>query len=76
MLSGIGVAVVGETELAVETGDVDRTPAIVPHQFRIGSDSDDMRIFWTYASAGATRTMVEAGETHPIDAEHKALPHV
>jgi len=31
-----------------------------------------MRIFWTYASAGATRTMVETGETHLIDAEHKA----
>ena len=72
VLSGTGIAVVGETELAVETGDVTWTPANLPHQFRNGSDSDNMRIFWTYASAGATRTMVETGKTHLIDAEHKA----
>ena len=76
VLSGTGIAVVGETELAVETSDVTWIPANLPHQFRNGSDSYNTRIFWTYASAGATRTMVETGETHSIDAEHKALPHV
>ena len=72
VLSGTGSAVVGEIELAVKTGDVTWIPANLPHQFRNVSDTDSMRIFWTYASAGATRTMVETGETHLIDAEHKA----
>ena len=72
VLSGTGIAVVGETELAVETADVTWTPANLPHQFRNASDSDNMRIFWTYASAGVTRTMVETGETHLIDADYKA----
>ena len=72
MLSGTGSAVVGEIELAVKTGDVTWIPANLPHQFRNGSDTDSMRIFWTYASAGATRTMAETGETHLIDAEHQA----
>ena len=72
VLSGTGIAIVGEIELAVKTGDATWTPANLPHQFRNGSDRDSMRIFWTYASAGATRTMVETGETHLIDSEHKA----
>ena len=46
--------------------------ADLPHQFRNGYDSDNMRIFLTYASAGVTRTMVETGETHLIDADYKA----
>jgi len=72
VLSGTGIAFVCEIELAVKTGDVTWTPANLPHQFRNGSDTGSMRIFWTYASARATRTMVETGETHLIDAEHKA----
>ena len=46
------IAVVGKTKLAVETGDVIWTPANLPHKFCNGSDSDNMRIFSTYASAG------------------------
>ena len=72
VLSGTGSAVVGEIELAVETGDVTRIPADLPHQSQNGSDTDSMRIFWTYASAGATRAMAQTGKTHLIDAEHKA----
>ena len=49
VLSGTGIAVVGETELAVETGDITCTPANLPHQFRNGSDSDNTRIFQIYA---------------------------
>ena len=72
VLSGTGSAVVGEIELAVKTGDVTWIPANLPHQFRNRSDTDSMRIFWAYASAGATRTIFETGETHLIDSEHKA----
>jgi hypothetical protein len=31
-----------------------------------------MRIFWTYASIEATRTLVATGETRPVAAEHAA----
>ena len=72
VLSGTGSAVVGEIELAVKIGDVTWIPANLPYQFLNGTDTDSMRIFWTYASARATRTIVETGETHLIDSEHKA----
>jgi putative monooxygenase len=72
VLSGAGFAVVGDDKFAVEAGDVTWIPENLPHQFRNTSDIDKMRIFWTYASAGATRTMVASGETHTIDAEHGA----
>ena len=72
VLSGRGIAVVGETELVIKTADVTSIPADLLHPFRNRSDSDNMRIFWTYASAVASRTLVKTGETHLIDAEHKA----
>ena len=51
-------------------GDVTWIPPELPHQFKNSSDQDTLRIFWTYASSSATRTMVETGETHSIDSEH------
>ena len=72
VLSGTGSAVAGEIELAVKTGDVTWTPVNLSHQFRNRSDTNSMRIFWAYASAGATCTIVESDETHLIDSEHKA----
>ena len=55
-----------------ELGPHDTTwiPANVPHRFRNASDTEPMRIFWTYASVDATRTLVETGETRPVAAEH------
>ena len=32
---------------------------------------ETVKIFWTYASLDATRTLVETGETRSIDSEHK-----
>ena len=45
-------------------------PANIPHRFRNLSDSEPMKILWTYARTDATRTIVATGETHPITAEH------
>ncbi|WP_166802511.1 cupin domain-containing protein [Microvirga pakistanensis] len=55
-----------------ELGPLDTTwlPADVPHRFRNASDTQPMRIFWTYASVDATRTLIATGETRPISAEH------
>ena len=72
MLSGAGIVVVGEIKLALKTGDFTWIPANLPHQFRNGSDTDNLRIFWTYTLSGATRTMVDTGETNLIDLDHEA----
>jgi putative monooxygenase len=55
-----------------ELGPHDTTwiPSDVPHRFVNASDTEPMRIFWTYASVDATRTLVETGETRSVAAEH------
>lgn len=57
-----------------ELGPNDTTwiPANIPHRFINRSATEPMRIFWTYASIDATRTMIATGIEHLIDAEHKA----
>lgn len=62
------VEVDGET-FGAEVGDVTWLPGEVPHRFVNPSETEPLRIFWTYASTGATRTLVETGETAPILAE-------
>lgn len=52
------------------TGDVTWLPANVPHRFINPSETQVLRIFWTYASIAATRTLVETGAEGPILAEH------
>ena len=47
-------------------------PAEVPHRFRNASDTEELKIFWTYASVEATRTLSATGETRSIASEHKA----
>ncbi|MFT4783510.1 MAG: putative monooxygenase [Paracoccaceae bacterium] len=51
------------------TGDVIWIPADIPHFFANPSPTDALRIFWTYASAQATRTLVESRKTGRIFAE-------
>lgn len=70
----LGEAVVeidGEERPAAAT-DVIWVAAGVPHRFRNPSATDHLRIFWTYASAGATRTIVETGEERLVWSEHRA----
>lgn len=50
--------------------DVIWQPAGVPHRFINPSDTQTLRIYWTYGSIDATRTLVDTGETGPILAEH------
>ena len=45
-------------------------PPNVPHRFRNRSQTEPMQILWIYASAQATRTLVETGETRFVSAEH------
>ena len=62
------VEVDGKQFLA-SVGDVTWLPSNVPHRFINSSESESLRIFWTYASGSATRMLVDCGETGPICVE-------
>lgn len=66
-----GEAVVEIDGIRHRLGTFDTTwvPANVPHRFLNETDKP-MKIFWTYATIDATRTMIATGETRTIDAEH------
>lgn len=70
ILEGEAVAEIGGTRTPLKAGDTTWIPANVPHRFLNESDAL-MRIFWTYADVGATRTMVETGVEQTIDEEHE-----
>lgn len=58
-----------------ELGPLDTTwvPATVPHRFANNSGAR-MRIFWTYSSVEATRTVVATGQTFKIGSEQDRAP--
>ncbi|MEA3537104.1 cupin domain-containing protein [Rhizobium sp. CC-YZS058] len=70
VLDGTAIAEIDGVQHRLEANDTTWIPADVPHRFINASDSEPMRIFWTYASVDATRTMIASGETRTIDAEH------
>ncbi|HZF76562.1 MAG TPA: cupin domain-containing protein [Acetobacteraceae bacterium] len=72
VLDGDAIAVLDGVEHRLGPGDTTWIRAGVPHFFRNASGSQPMRIFWTYASIEATRTLVATGETRPVAAEHAA----
>ena len=76
VLEGRAVAVVAGAEHALDPGDTVWIPPEMPHYFRNASATDPLRIFWTYADACATRTMVATGETRPVAAEHTKMQRV
>jgi len=69
VLSGSGVAHIDGIDYPVSPNDTSWIPAGIPHCFRNMSDSEEMAIFWTYASIDATRTIVATGVTTRIDEE-------
>lgn len=70
VLDGHAIAEVDGVQYRLGPNDTTWIPSDVPHRFINASDTEPMRIFWTYASINATRTMIETGETRTIDAEH------
>ena len=70
ILEGNAIAEIGGVEHRLGQHDTTWIPADVPHRFRNASETAPMRIFWTYASVDATRTLVETGETRSVSAEH------
>jgi hypothetical protein len=51
---------------AAAASDVVWIAAGLKHRFTNPSADQPLRIFWTYASARATRTLVATGETYAI----------
>jgi len=72
VLDGMAIAEIGGVRHQLGPNDTTWIPANVPHRFMNASQSEPMRIFWTYASIEATRTLIETGEERPVDAEHTA----
>ena len=70
IISGTAQVEIDGAFFTAESGDVTWLPADVPHRFINRSDTEILRIFWTYTSTAATRTLVENGQTAPILAEH------
>lgn len=69
VIEGEAIAEIDGVQHHLSTNDTTWIPANVPHRFINASDKP-MRIFWTYATVDATRTMVASGESRSIDAEH------
>ncbi len=75
ILEGSAVFELDGVEHELKRYDTTWIPPNVPHRFRNASDSEALRIFWTYASVEATRTMIATGETRAIASEHKGGAH-
>lgn len=69
VLEGDAIAELDGVQHRMSATDTTWVPADVPHRFINASDTKPMRIFWTYASVDATRTIVATGETRSVDSE-------
>ena len=71
VLEGRAVVEIDGVQHPMGVGDTTWVPAEVPHRFINVSDAARLRIFWTYASMNATRTIVATGDTRSIDSERR-----
>lgn len=69
VLDGDAIAELDGVQHRMTANDTTFVPTGVPHRFINASDTKPMRIFWTYASIDATRTIVATGETRAVDSE-------
>ena len=69
ILEGEAIAEIDGQRHMLKAGDTTWIPANVPHRF-LNESTGLMRIFWTYATVDATRTMVATGIEQSIDDEH------
>lgn len=70
ILRGSAVAHIDGRQYPVGIGDTSFIPAGIPHFFENASETEELHIFWTYASVDADRTIVATGVTTRIDEEH------
>jgi quercetin dioxygenase-like cupin family protein len=69
VLEGEAVVEIGDAKHKLARYDTTLVPAGLPHRFINSSATRRMKIFWTYASVEATRTLLATGETRPVDYE-------
>jgi quercetin dioxygenase-like cupin family protein len=69
VLEGEAIVELDGVEHRMGANDTTWVPANIPHRFINASKSSTMRIFWTYASVVATRTILATGDTRSIDSE-------
>lgn len=74
VIEGTAIIDIDGTRSQLSTFDTTFVPANIPHHFENASDSEPMRIIWTYASVDSTRTLVESGEYGRIDGESTTQP--
>jgi len=74
VLEGAAVAEIAGVEHPLGATDTTWIPAGVHHRFRNASATARMRIYFTYASVDANRTVVATGVTTRIDEEHGVAP--
>jgi putative monooxygenase len=74
VLEGVARAEIDGTEHGVGPHDTVWIPAGIHHRFVNASADQVMRIYWTYASIDADRTIVATGQTRRIDEEHGVTP--
>lgn len=71
VVSGSAIAEIEGRNFEVDTSDVVWIEAGIPHRFLNPSTETPLRIFWTYASAEASRTIVVTGEERRVVSEGK-----
>lgn len=69
IIKGTAIVDINGERTPLTTFDTTFVPANVPHHFENASDTEEMRIFWTYGSLDATRTLTASGEHGRVDAE-------
>ncbi|MCP3426363.1 cupin domain-containing protein [Rothia sp. AR01] len=72
VISGKAIVDIDGQREELATFDTTFVPANIPHHFENASETEEMRILWTYASVDATRTLVDSGEQGRIDGEADA----
>lgn len=74
VVEGTAYVDIDGTEHYLNTYDTTFVPANIIHRFRNASDTEPMKIFWTYASIDATRTMAGTSERNRIEEEQANQP--
>jgi len=69
VVSGRAVVEIDGRKCEAEASDVVWIEADIPHRFLNPSTDTPLRIFWTYASADASRTLVATGEARRVVSE-------
>lgn len=72
VIKGAAIVDIDGARTPLRTFDTTFVPANIPHHFENASEQEEMKIFWTYGSIDATRTIVDSKEHGRVDDETPA----